>query len=41
MVSKGISGKFDRNHLIKFEQDINGASVRFTRIDTQKVLMFL
>ena len=33
---KGISGKFDRNHLMKFEQDINGASVRFTRIDTQK-----
>ena len=33
---KGISGKFDRNHLMKFEQDINGASVRFTRVDTQK-----
>ena len=33
---KGISGKFDRNHLMKFEKDINGASVRFTRIDTQK-----
>ena len=28
---KGISGKFDRNHLMKFEQDINGASV-----DTQQ-----
>ena len=33
---KGISGKFDRNHLMKFEQDINGASVRFTRIDTEQ-----
>lgn len=33
---KGISGKFDRNHLMKFEKDINGANVRFTRIDTQK-----
>ena len=33
---KGISGKFDRNHLMKFEQDINGANVRFTRTDTQK-----
>lgn len=33
---KGISGKFDRNHLMKFEQDINGASVRFTRVDTQQ-----
>ena len=33
---KGISGKFDRNNLMKFEQDINGASVRFTRIDTQQ-----
>jgi hypothetical protein len=33
---KGISGKFDRNNLMKFEQDINGASVRFTRVDTQQ-----
>ena len=33
---KGISGKFDRNYLMKFEKDINGANVRFTRIDTQK-----
>jgi FmdE, Molybdenum formylmethanofuran dehydrogenase operon len=33
---KGISGKFDRNHLMKFEQDINGASARFTRVDTQQ-----
>ncbi len=33
---KGISGKFDRNYLMKFEQDINGASVRFTRIDTNQ-----
>jgi hypothetical protein len=33
---KGISGKFDRNNLMKFEQDINGASVRFTRIDTEQ-----
>jgi hypothetical protein len=33
---KGISGKFDRNHLMKFEKDINGASVRFTRVDTQQ-----
>jgi hypothetical protein len=33
---KGISGKFDRNHLMKFEQNINGASVRFTRVDTLK-----
>ena len=33
---KGLAGKFDRNHLMKFEKDINGASVRFTRIDTLK-----
>lgn len=33
---KGIAGKFDRNHLMKFESDINGASVRFTRVDTLK-----
>lgn len=33
---KGLAGKFDRNHLMKFEQNINEANVRFTRIDTQK-----
>jgi hypothetical protein len=33
---KGISGKFDRNHLMKFEQNINGANVRFSRVDTLK-----
>ena len=33
---KGIAGKFDRNYLLKFEQDINEASARFTRIDTKK-----
>ena len=33
---KGISGKYDRNHLMKFEQDINSANVRFTRVDTLK-----
>ncbi|MDD2896439.1 MAG: FmdE family protein [Aliarcobacter sp.] len=33
---KGLAGKYDRNHLMKFEQDINGANVRFTRIDTLK-----
>ena len=33
---KGLAGKYDRNHLMKFEKDINGASVRFTRIDTLK-----
>ena len=33
---KGLAGKYDRNHLMKFEQDINGASVRFTRIDTNQ-----
>ena len=33
---KGINGKFDRNYLMKFEQEINGANVRFTRVDTQK-----
>ena len=33
---KGLAGKYDRNHLMKFEQDINGASVRFTRVDTQQ-----
>ena len=32
----GLAGKFDRNNLMKFEQDINGASVRFTRVDTQQ-----
>ena len=33
---KGLAGKYDRNHLMKFEQDINGANVRFTRVDTLK-----
>ena len=33
---KGLAGKYDRNHLMSFEKDINGASVRFTRRDTQK-----
>ena len=33
---KGLAGKYDRNHLMKFEQDINGANVRFTRMDTLK-----
>jgi hypothetical protein len=33
---KGLAGKFDRNHLMKFDQDINGANVRFTRMDTLK-----
>ena len=33
---KGLAGKYDRNHLMNFEKDINGASVRFTRLDTQK-----
>lgn len=33
---KGVAGKFDRNYLMKFESDINGASVRFTRVDTLK-----
>jgi hypothetical protein len=33
---KGLAGKHDRNHLMNFENDINGASVRFTRLDTQK-----
>ena len=33
---KGIAGKFDRNYLMKFEKKINGANVRFTRIDTSK-----
>jgi hypothetical protein len=33
---KGLAGKYDRNHLMNFEKDIYGASVRFTRIDTQK-----
>ena len=33
---KGLAGKYDRNHLMNFEKDINGASVRFTRVDTQQ-----
>ncbi|MDD2291219.1 MAG: FmdE family protein [Aliarcobacter sp.] len=33
---KGLAGKFDRNHLMKFEKEINGANVRFTRMDTLK-----
>lgn len=33
---KGLAGKYDRNHLMNFEKDINTASVRFTRLDTQK-----
>jgi hypothetical protein len=33
---KGLAGKHDRNHLMSFEKDINGAGVRFTRLDTQK-----
>jgi hypothetical protein len=33
---KGLNGKFDRNHLMKFEQNLNESNVRFTRIDNQK-----
>ena len=33
---KGLAGKYDRNHLMSFEKNINSASVRFTRLDTQK-----
>lgn len=33
---KGLAGKFDRNYLMKFEQNINEANVRFTRADSQK-----
>ncbi len=33
---KGIAGNFDRNYLLKFEQDIKEASARFTRVDTKK-----
>ena len=33
---KGIAGNFDRNYLLKFEQDINNANARFTRTDTKK-----
>ena len=33
---KGLAGKFDRNYLMKFERDVNGANVRFTRTDTLK-----
>ena len=33
---KGLNGKFDRNHLMKFEQNINEANVRFIRRDTLK-----
>lgn len=33
---KGLNGKFDRNHLMKFEQNIGESNVRFTRIDAQK-----
>lgn len=33
---KGIAGNFDRNYLLKFEQDINDASARFTRVDTKQ-----
>jgi formylmethanofuran dehydrogenase subunit E len=33
---KGIGGNFDRNYLLKFEQDINDASARFTRVDTKQ-----
>ncbi|MFA6742348.1 MAG: FmdE family protein [Arcobacteraceae bacterium] len=33
---KGLAGKHDRNHLMNFEKNIDGASVRFTRLDTQK-----
>lgn len=33
---KGIAGKFDRNYLLKFEQGINDANARFTRVNTKK-----
>ena len=33
---KGIAGKYDRNYLMKFEQDINNASAKFTRKDTKQ-----
>ena len=33
---KGIGGNFDRNYLLKFEQELNGASARFTRKDSKQ-----
>ena len=33
---KGIGGNFDRNYLLKFEQELNGASARFTRTDSKQ-----
>lgn len=33
---KGIAGNFDRNYLLKFEQELNGASARFTRTDSKQ-----
>lgn len=33
---KGINGKFDRNHLMKFESDIGDISAKFTRVDTKE-----
>lgn len=33
---KGIAGNFDRNYLLKFEQDIGNYSAKFTRVDTKQ-----
>jgi hypothetical protein len=33
---KRLAGKFDRNYLMKFEQDINDTNFRFTKVDTQE-----
>lgn len=33
---KGIKGNFNRNNLLKFEQNLGNISARFTRVDTQE-----
>ena len=38
---KGIAGNYDRNYLMQFEQELSGASAKFTRVDTKKsVIVF-
>jgi len=33
---KGIAGNYNRNYLLKFEQDLGNVSARFSRVDTKK-----
>lgn len=38
---KGIMGNFNRNELLKFEENLGEVTIRFKRLDTQKVVNVL